>query len=163
MSISASAPATRATRISSAWPAAQSSSAVLPTPASPRSTSTPLSPSRTAASTPSSAPVSTTRPSNALIPLPSSHEVRHHFILAVGIAGERGVLTVSCAGAFGLVLTGVRRHGVAEPVRETGRADAGVVAGDQGALIGDLQAVVGRVDIGHDAPRIVGRAQEALD
>ena len=72
MSISASAPATRATCMSPACPAAQSSSAVLPTPASPRSTSTPLSPSRTAASTPPNAPVSTARPSNALIALPSS-------------------------------------------------------------------------------------------
>jgi hypothetical protein len=52
---------------------------------------------------------------------------------------------------------------VAKPVREAGRADAGVVAGDQSALIGDFQAVVGRVDAGHDVPRIAGRAQEALD
>src|SRR5947208_2000952 len=52
---------------------------------------------------------------------------------------------------------------MAEPVREAGRADAGVVAGNQSTLICDFQAVVGRVDIGHDVPRIVGRAQEALD
>ena len=52
---------------------------------------------------------------------------------------------------------------MAEPVREAGRADAGVVAGDEDALIRDFQAVVGRVDIGHDVPRIVGRAQEAPD
>jgi hypothetical protein len=58
--------------MSPACAAAQSSSAVLPTPASPRSIRTPLSPSRTAASTPSSAPVSTARSSNALIALPSS-------------------------------------------------------------------------------------------
>ena len=84
MSISASAPATRATCMSPACSAAQSSSAVLPTPASPRSTSTPLSPSRTAASTPSSAPVSTARSSNALIALPSSAPSR-----AAQVAGGR--------------------------------------------------------------------------
>jgi hypothetical protein len=50
-----------------ASPAAQSSSAVFPIPASPRSTSAPLSPSRTAADTPSTTAVSAARSSNALI------------------------------------------------------------------------------------------------
>ena len=53
--------------MSTACPAAHSSSTVLPMPASPRSTSAPLSPSRTAASTPSSAAVSGARSSNSLI------------------------------------------------------------------------------------------------
>src|SRR6185437_13393749 len=64
-------PATRASRIFPACPAAHSSSAVLPIPASPLSTSTTLSPSRTAAGTPSTAAVSAARSSNALIAQPS--------------------------------------------------------------------------------------------
>ena len=39
----------------------------------------------------------------------------------------------------------------------------GVAAGDQGALIADFQAVVRRVDIGLDVPRVAGCAQEAPD
>src|SRR5438105_14556534 len=106
MSISASAPATRATRISSACPAAQSSSAVLPTPASPRSTSTPLSPSRTAASTPSSEPVSTARPSNALIALPSSPRPRSALCGDLRLALKRRGLVTSSRASVPLQLDG---------------------------------------------------------
>src|ERR1700683_2376107 len=53
--MSDSTPATRATRRPGAAPTAQSSSAVLPTPGSPRSTTTPLRPARAASSSPLSA------------------------------------------------------------------------------------------------------------
>ena len=54
------------------------------------------------------------------------------------------------------------RGGLAQPVLEAGRADAGIVTRDEGALI-DVYAVVGRVDVGHDLPRVMLRAQVLPD
>ena len=53
--------------------------------------------------------------------------------------------------------------GPGEPVREAGFADEGVVAGDEGPLIRDVQAVIGRAGIGYDVPRIFAGAQVAPD
>src|SRR2546429_3582264 len=69
----------------------------------------------------------------------------------------------SCRGSFRLVRTGAGRPGgPAEPVREARGADAGVIAGYEGVLV-NVDAVVGRVDVGHDVPRVALRAQEAPD
>ena len=54
------------------------------------------------------------------------------------------------------------RSGAAEPVIETGRADARVVAGDEGLIV-QLQAVVACVDIRDHLTWILGRAQESSD
>src|ERR1700745_1801866 len=71
----------------------------------------------------------------------------------------------SLGSSFRLGLAGARGPGgwLAEPVRVSDRAFAVASAGDEDALIVDVQAVVGRVGIGHHVPRVALRVQEVPD